>query len=133
MRKLVSSGTTWEEKAGYSRAVRTGPLIEVAGTTAVRETGEVVGKGDVAAQTEFVIRKIQKALQAAGADLTDVVRTRMYITRIEDWEIVAQIHGSFFGTIRPASTLLEVSGLIDSELLIEMEATAWKEEAGGHE
>jgi len=122
-RQLITSGTKWENQVGYSRAVRVGNVIEVAGTTAVNEQG-VVGKGDAYAQTRFIFQKIENALQAAGAELKDVVRTRMYVTNVNDWEAVGKAHGEFFQAIKPASTLLEVSRLIDDDLLVEIEVTA---------
>ncbi len=123
-RRNISSGTAWEAVAGYSRAVRTGNLVEVAGTTAVDEQGRVVGPGDLYAQTRFILSKIERALHEAGATLQDVVRTRMYVTNIQDWEAAGRAHGEVFGAIRPAATLVEVSALIQPELLIEIEASA---------
>ncbi|MDX1909050.1 MAG: RidA family protein [Bacteroidia bacterium] len=123
-RQLISSGAPWETQVGYSRAVRVGSLIEVAGTTAVDEAGEIVGPGDLYAQTYFVIQKIEKALHAAGATLADVVRTRMYVTDISRWEEAGRAHGAFFHEIRPASTLLAVAALVDPRLLVEIEVTA---------
>lgn len=123
MKQLVSSGSPWEEVVGYSRAVRIGNVIEVAGTTAM--DGDVlIGKDDSYAQTVFVIQKIEKALQQAGATLADVVRTRMFVTDINQWEAIGKAHGEFFHTIKPASTMVEVSRLINDDLLIEIEATA---------
>jgi enamine deaminase RidA (YjgF/YER057c/UK114 family) len=122
-RKLVSSGTPWESKVGYSRAVRVGKTIEVSGTTAVTD-GVVQHKGDVYRQTQLILAKIEKALEEAGADLHDVVRTRMYVTDISHWEEAGKAHGEFFVHIRPATTMVEVSKLIDPDMLIEIEATA---------
>jgi enamine deaminase RidA (YjgF/YER057c/UK114 family) len=123
-RQRISSGTPWESIAGYSRAVRVGEYILVAGTTASDETGSVVGKGDPYVQASYILRKIGKALAEAGAGLTDVVRTRMYVTNIDDWEEIARAHGEFFAEVRPAATLVEVSRLIAPEFLVEIEADA---------
>ena len=123
MRKKISSGSPWEDIVGYSRAVRVGNIIEVAGTTAV--DGDIlVGKGDVYEQTVFIFKKIEKALVEAGATLADVVRTRMFITDISEWEAAGKAHGEFFKDIKPVSTMVEVSNLINSDLLIEIEVTA---------
>jgi enamine deaminase RidA (YjgF/YER057c/UK114 family) len=123
-RRLISSGTTWEDIVGYSRAVRVGNVIEVAGTTAVDEHGDVVGIGDAYQQTIFILGKIKRALVEAGADISHVVRTRIYITDISHWKDVGRAHGEFFNQIKPASTMLEVSALIAPRLLVEIEATA---------
>lgn len=120
----ISSGTTWEEQVGYSRAVRVGDIIEVAGTTAVDEQGNVVGRGDPYRQTQFILSKIEKALIAAGASLKDVVRTRMFVTDIRQWDKIGRAHGETFRQIRPAATMVEVKALIDPALLVEIEATA---------
>ncbi len=120
----ISSGTKWEEQVGYSRAVRVGNVIEVAGTTAVDEHGQTVGLDDAAAQTRYILAKIEKALAAAGASLKDVVRTRMFVTDITRWEEIGRVHGEFFKDIRPVTSMLEVSSLISSDLLVEIEATA---------
>lgn len=119
----ISSGTLWEDKVGYCRAVRIGNIIEVSGTTSV-DRDSLIGTDDLYSQTNFVILKIEKALQDAGAELTDVVRTRMYVTDISKWEEAAKAHAEFFGTIKPATTLVEVSSLIDPDMLIEIEASA---------
>jgi enamine deaminase RidA (YjgF/YER057c/UK114 family) len=119
----ISSGTPWEDKVGYCRAVRIGNIIEVSGTTSV-DGDSLIGKDDLYSQTKFIILKIEKALQNAGAELTDVVRTRMYVTNISKWEEAAKAHAEFFGTIKPATTLVEVSSLIDPDMLIEIEASA---------
>jgi enamine deaminase RidA (YjgF/YER057c/UK114 family) len=122
-RKNISSGSPWEDVVGYSRAVRIGNVIEVAGTTAM--DGDVlIGEGDVYAQTKFILQKIERALAEAGSSLTDVVRTRMFITDITQWEEAGRAHGEFFKTIKPVSTMVEVSALIDERLLIEIEVTA---------
>lgn len=120
----ISSGAKWEDIVGYSRAVRIDNVIEVAGTTAVDENGQVVGIGDPDEQTRFVLSKIEKALIAAGASLKDVVRTRMFVTNIADWEIIGRAHGLYFKDIKPVATMVEVKSLISPELLIEIEATA---------
>ena len=122
-RILISSGTEWEKKVGYSRAVRIGNLIEVAGTTAV-DGEEIVGKGNLYAQTKFIFQKIEKALKEAGGSLNDVVRTRMYVTDISWWEQAGKAHGEVFKDIRPVTTMIEVKALIHPDLLIEIEATA---------
>jgi enamine deaminase RidA (YjgF/YER057c/UK114 family) len=119
----VSSRSPWEDKVGYSRAVRVGNCVEVAGTTAM-DGDRLVAPGDMYGQTLFIFSKIQQALEEAGASLADVVRTRMYITRIADWELAAKAHGEIFSSIRPVSTLVEVSSLIQQDLLIEIEVTA---------
>ena len=124
----ISSGTKWEEQVGYSRAVRVGNVIEVAGTTAVDEHGQTVGLDDAAAQTRYILAKIEKALAAAGASLKDVVRTRMFVTDITRWEEIGRVHGEFFKDIRPVTSMLEVSSLIDSDLLVEIEATSVTQE-----
>ncbi len=123
MRKNISSGAPWEDVVGYSRAVRVGNHIEVAGTTAV-ENGQNIGVGDAYAQTIFILEKIKKAIVEAGGQLEDVVRTRIFVTDISQWEDVGRAHGAFFKNIKPAATMVEVSRLIDDELLVEIEATA---------
>ena len=123
MRKQFSSGSPWEDIVGYSRAVRVGNTIEVAGTTAM--DGEVlIGKGDVYAQTFFILKKIEKVLLEAGVNLQDVVRTRMFITDITAWEQAGKAHAEFFKHIKPVTTMVEVSNLINKDLLIEIEVTA---------
>jgi enamine deaminase RidA (YjgF/YER057c/UK114 family) len=121
----ISSGTKWEEIVGYSRAVRVANWIEVAGTTAVDEKGEVVGLGDAYEQASYILSKIQRALEEAGASLQDVIRTRMYVTDITLWEAIGQAHGEYFRGIQPAATMVEVKALIQPELLVEIEVTAW--------
>ncbi len=119
-----SSGAKWEDIVGYSRAVRVGNTIEVTGTVAVDDNGEVVGTGDAYSQAKFVIQKIEKVLQRAGASLQDVVRTRMFVTDISRWEEYGKAHGEFFSAIKPCTSMIEVKGLIAPEYLIEIEATA---------
>lgn len=123
-RQRVSSGTVWEGIVGYSRAVRVDRFIYVAGTTATDDDGNVVGAGDPAAQTDFIIQKIDRALTEAGASLSDVVRTRIYVTNADDWEAIGRVHGRYFAEIRPANALVEVSRLVGSEYLVEIEADA---------
>ncbi len=122
-RKLITSGTPWESKVSYSRAVRVGNVVEVSGTTAVVD-GVVQRKGDLYGQTQIALANIERALEEAGMSLHDVVRTRMYVTDISKWEDAGKAHGEFFVHIRPATTMVEVSKLIDPEMLIEIEATA---------
>jgi len=120
----IASGAKWEDIVGYSRAVRIGNIVEVAGTTAVDEDGNVVGGNNPGEQTHFILAKIEKALIAAGATLKDVVRTRMFVTNIADWEKIGRVHGVYFRDIKPVATMVEVKSLISAELLIEIEATA---------
>ena len=122
-RKNISSGAVWEDIVGYCRAVRVGNVIEVAGTTAT-DGDQVIGKGSTYEQTKFILRKIEKALQEAGATIEDVVRTRMFVTDISQWEEIGRAHGEVFRTIKPAATMVQVSALINPELLVEIEATA---------
>ncbi|GAB3865238.1 RidA family protein [Hymenobacter segetis] len=122
MRQLISSGAPWEAVVGYSRAVRVGNVVEVAGTTA--QDGDTVTGTDAYSQTKRVLEKIGAALNAAGASFEDVVRTRMFVTDISQWEEVGRAHGEVFATIRPAASMLEVKALIDPRLLVEIEATA---------
>ncbi len=123
-RQLVSSGTVWERIVGYSRAVRVDRFVFVAGTTATDDDGNVVGANDPAAQTDYIIQKIERALAEAGSSLSDVVRTRIYVTNADDWDSIGRVHGRYFADIRPANALVEVSRLVGSEYLVEIEADA---------
>lgn len=128
-RRHVSSGTEWEPRVGYSRAVRVGDggdgdRVLVSGTTATDEDGEVVAPGDPATQTHKALENVVTALAEAGATVGDVVRTRVFVTDADDWETVGEAHGEFFGGVRPAATMVEVSGLVDGDLVVEVEAEA---------
>ncbi|NWF65147.1 MAG: RidA family protein [Chloroflexi bacterium] len=120
----ISSGAKWEDIVGYSRAVRVGNTIEVAGTTAVDEEGKTVGVNNPYEQARYALAKIEKALQAAGASMKDVVRTRIFVTDISKWEEIGRAHGEFFREIKPAASMIEVKGLISPELMVEIEVTA---------
>jgi len=122
-RQHITSGTKWEDIVGYSRAIRVGNIIEVAGTTAM-DGDQLIGKDDVYAQTKFIIQKMEKALKEANSSLEDVVRTRIYVTDISRWEEVGRAHGEFFSEIKPASLMVEVSGLVSPDMLVEIEMTA---------
>ncbi|MBL7872681.1 MAG: RidA family protein [Cyclobacteriaceae bacterium] len=126
MRVNYSSGAKWEDIVGYSRAVKIGNTLEISGTVAT-EGSEVVAKGDFYGQTKYILEKIEKVLKQAGFELKDVVRTRIYVTDIGFWDVVGKAHGEFFSTIKPVTSLIEVSGLIDQDYLVEIEITAVKE------
>jgi len=131
LRTNFGTGTPWEPVVGYSRAVRVGPMVFVSGTTATGPDGQLVGRGDAGLQTRQALANIRLALERAGARLEDVVRTRIYVRDISQWQAVGREHGAVFGAIRPATAMVEVSALVDPDMLVEIEADAWVIDAAG--
>lgn len=131
MRQRISSGSIWESRVGFSRAVRAGNWVAVSGTTATDADGKIIGADDAEAQTTAILAKIERALDDAGASMTDVIRTRIYVTNADDWEAVGRAHARVFADIRPANTLVEVSRLVGDGYLVEIEADALIDERGG--
>ncbi len=125
-RKNISSGAKWEDIIGYSRAVQMGNVMEISGTVSLDENGAIVGKGDFYAQAKFILQKVEKILAQGGFALTDVIRTRMFVTDISHWEEVGRAHGEFFRTIKPVTSMIQVSGFIEPDYLVEIEVTAMK-------
>lgn len=123
-RTNISSGAKWEDIVGYSRAVKVGPLIEISGTTAV-DGDKIIGEGDAYRQTQFILEKAARVLQSLDASMENVVRTRIYVTDIKQWEQIGRAHGEFFKDIKPATAMVEVKALIDPRMLVEIELTAW--------
>ncbi len=123
-RQNISTGTPWESFVGYSRAVRVGNIVHVAGTTSTDDRGEIVGAGDAYAQTTHTLKRIEAALRAVGADRTDVVRVRIYVTNIDEWEKIGQAHHDFFQDVGPATTMVEISRLVSPDMLVEIEVEA---------
>lgn len=128
MRKNFSSGAKWEDIVGYSRAVQVDNQLEVTGTVAVNENGELVGRGDFYKQTQFILQKVKGVMERAGFAITDVVRTRIFVTDISQWEAVGKAHQEVFGSIKPATTMVEINALISPEYLVEIEVSAIKSE-----
>lgn len=124
IRQNVSSGSPWEEKVGYSRAVRVGSIIEISGTVAINDENEVVGKNDPYLQTSFILQKVKKVLEDCGSKLEDVVRTRIFVTDISRWEEIGKAHGEVFRDVRPATSMIEIKALIDPAYMVEIETTA---------
>ncbi len=129
-RQTISTGTEWEAKVGYSRAVRVGDQVHVSGTTATNEDGEIVGVGDPYRQTQQALANVESALQEAGASIDDVVRTRLFVADVDQWTEIGRAHGELFGNVQPATSMVEVSRLIDPAMLVEIEAVAILEEEG---